>query len=288
MYAAVNMAFGDIVKVTPSSKVVGDMALFLVSHGMSIREFLNLPPDHNLTLPNSVIDMFMGSLGEPPGGWPPHVQSIVLKGQSPRAGRPGELLPPVSLEDTQRQVEEKTGHGISRTDLMSYLMYPEVFLAFDQARSAYSDVSVLPTPVFYYGMEKGQEITVELEEGKTLIVKFLTVGEPHEDGTRTVFYELNGQPREVSITDRTLNVAKKERPKADPANPGHVAAPIPGAVTSVMVDRGQTVKKGDRLLVMEAMKMQTTVYAPVDGRVQDIAVETGATVETKDLLLVIV
>lgn len=287
MYAAVNMAFGDIVKVTPSSKVVGDMALFLVSHGMSMDEFLKLGPDHSQTLPNSVVDMFMGSLGEPPGGWPPAVQEIVLKGQKPRTGRPGELLQPVDLAETKALVEEKVAHEISRTDLMSYLMYPEVFLNFDQARSVYSDVSVLPTPVFYYGMQKGEEITFEIEEGKTLIVKFLTVGEPHEDGTRTVFYELNGQPREVTIFDKTLNIEKKERAKADPAIPGHVAAPIPGAVTSIMVDRGQPVKKGDRLLVMEAMKMQTTVYAPIDGKVQDILVETGATVETKDLLAVI-
>ena len=287
MYAAVNMAFGDIVKVTPSSKVVGDMALFLVSHGMSIDEFLSLPPDHDLTLPNSVVDMFMGSLGEPPGGWPPHVQEIVLKGKQPRTGRPGELLPPADIGETKREVEKKAGHEISHTDLMSYLMYPEVFLNYDQSRSAYTDVSVLPTPVFYYGIEKGQEITVDIEEGKTLIIKFLTVGEPHQDGTRTVFYELNGQPREVTITDKSLTVETQQRRKADPSEKGHVAAPIPGAVTSVIVDAGQSVKKGDRLLVMEAMKMQTTVYAPIDGRVKEIVVGTGVTVETKDLLMVI-
>ena len=287
MYAAVNMAFGDIVKVTPSSKVVGDMALFLVSHGMSIQEFLRLGPDHHFTVPNSVVDMFMGSLGEPPGGWPPDVQAIVLKGAKPRSGRPGALLPPVSLEETKENVQAKVGHEVSRTDLMSYLMYPEVFLNFDTARQNYGDVSVLPTPVFYYGMEKGEEVSVEIEPGKTLVVKFLTIGEPHPDGTRTVFYELNGQPREVTITDKTLNVQSIQRVKADPGKPGQVGAPMPGAVTSILVDHGQSVKKGDRLLVMEAMKMQTTVYAPVDGRIADIAVETGKTVEAKDLLVVI-
>jgi pyruvate carboxylase len=141
--------------------------------------------------------------------------------------------------------------------------------------------------VFYYGMERGDEITVEIEEGKTLIIKFLTVGEPHPDGTRTIFYELNGQPREVTVDDKSLKSESRDRAKADPSNPGHVAAPIPGAVTSVVVDQGTKVKKGDRLLVMEAMKMQTTVYAPIDGEVAQLLVKAGQTVESKDLLLVI-
>ncbi|MDZ4797222.1 MAG: pyruvate carboxylase [Bryobacteraceae bacterium] len=287
MYAAVNMAFGDIVKVTPSSKVVGDMALFLVSHEMTIPQFLALKPDHHLTIPNSVVDMFMGSLGEPPGGWPPHVQALVLKGAQPITGRPGASLPPTDLEEAKATVEARTGRPVSRTDLMSYLMYPEVFLGFDAARQNWSDVSVLPTPAFYYGMERGDEISIEIEEGKALIVKFLTVGEPHPDGTRTVFYELNGQPREVTVTDRSLQVDTTQRRKADPSKPGHVAAPIPGAVSSVAVSAGEEVEKGARLLVMEAMKMQTTVYAPVAGKIQELLVHAGQTVESKDLLLVI-
>jgi pyruvate carboxylase len=287
MYAAVNMAFGDIVKVTPSSKVVGDMALFLVSHGMSIHQFLSLPPDHHLTFPNSVVDMFMGSLGEPPGGWPPHVQQIVLKGKTPVAGRPGKNLPPTDLEAAKATAESKTGRALSRTDLMSYLMYPEVYTQFDAARQNFSDVSVLPTPVFYYGMDRGEEITVEIEEGKALIIKFLTVGEPHPDGTRTVFYELNGQPREVTVTDRNLSVETTQRRKADPSNPNQVAAPIPGAISLVSVEVGEQVDKGARLLVMEAMKMQTTIYAPVAGTVRELLVSAGQTVESKDLLLVV-
>ncbi|HYO83931.1 MAG TPA: biotin/lipoyl-containing protein, partial [Bryobacteraceae bacterium] len=287
MYADVNMAFGDIVKVTPSSKVVGDMALFLVSHNVSIDDLLSRGPDHGLTLPNSVVDMFMGSLGEPPGGWPEKMQQVVLKGASPRKGRPGELLPPADIAAVEQQASEQAGHPLTRTDLMSYLMYPEVFLAFDRARTTWGDVSILPTPVYYYGMEKGQEVNVDLEKGKTLIVKFLTVGEPHPDGTRTVFFELNGQPREVTVLDRSLKAEVADRLKADPNLPGHVGAPIPGAVTSIMVDQGQPVKKGDRLLVIEAMKMQTTVYAPVDGSISSVAVAAGTTVETKDLLLTI-
>jgi pyruvate carboxylase len=170
---------------------------------------------------------------------------------------------------------------------MSYLMYPEVFLAFDQSRQNYSDVSVLPTPQFFYGMEKGEEVMIELEPGKTLITKFLTVGEAHPDGTRTVFFELNGQPREVVVADKSLKVAVHERAKADPNKSGHVGAPIPGAVTSLMIGLGDQVKKSERLLVMEAMKMQTTVYAPVDGQVREVLVDVGQTVDAKDLLLVI-
>ncbi len=286
-YAEVNLAFGDIVKVTPSSKVVGDMAIFLVSRGMTIQEIEDLGPNHTLTLPNSVIDMFSGSLGEPPGGWPPKLTEVILKGKQPNPGRPGEHLAPVDLQQSQVDLEEKIGHPVSATDLMSHSMYPEVFLQYETARAAYSDVSVIPTPQFFYGMKTGEEIAVELEPGKVLTVKFLTIGEPQADGTRTVFFELNGQPREVSVQDKSLKPLDTSRKKADPAKPGEVGAPIPGAITTVAVKAGQPVKQGDRLLVMEAMKMQSTVYAPVDGTVEEVAVEPGATVQTKDLLLTI-
>jgi len=286
-YADVNMAFGDIVKVTPSSKVVGDLAIFLVSHGMTVDELKKLGPNHNLTLPNSVVDMFSGSLGEPEGGWPAGIQEIILRGKPPQAGRPGEHLPPVDLEKTHAELEKRTGRDISRTDLMSYLMYPDVFLAFDQARQTYGDVAVIPTPQFFYGMERGEEIAIDLEPGKTLIVKFLTIGEPHSEGDRTVFFELNGQPREVTVVDKSLKVVKVARAKADPSKPGHVGAPIPGAVTSLMASTGDQVKKGERLLVMEAMKMQTTVYAPIEGQIREVLVEIGQTVDAKDLLMMI-
>lgn len=286
-YAEVNMALGDIVKVTPSSKVVGDLAVFLVSHHMTVRDLENLPVDHQLQLPNSVIEMLSGSLGEPEGGWPSDLQRIILKGAEPLSGRPGEHLRPVNLAETKTTVEKKLGHKITRTDLMSYLMYPEVFLKFAKARSAYSDVDVLPTPEFFYGLTKGQETTIELEPGKTLIVKFLTISEPHPDGTRTVFFELNGQPREVTIRDKALKPLVSARPKADPAKPGQVGAPIPGSVTTVAFAENQKVRKGERLMVLEAMKMQTTIYAPMDGSVKQKLVEVGDTVEAKDLLAVI-
>jgi pyruvate carboxylase len=286
-YADVNFAFGDIVKVTPSSKVVGDMAIFLVNHNMSMRQFERLGPDHNLTLPSSVIDMFMGSLGEPDGGWPKPLQKTILKGAKPQRGRPGSHLPKVDLDETAKAVGKKIGREPSRDEVLSYLMYPDVFLKFAKARQQWGDVEALPTPAFYYGMKRGEDISVELEPGKTLVIKFQTIGEPHPDGTRTVFFELNGQPREVSIRDRKLEVKEKPKVKADPGQAGQIGAPIPGVVSTVAVELGQPVKKGDRLLVMEAMKMQSTVYSPVSGSVKQMLAQPGQHVEAKDLLLVI-
>jgi pyruvate carboxylase len=286
-YAEANAALGDIVKVTPSSKAVGDLAIFLVNHDMTAQQFERLGPDHNLTLPGSVIEMLSGALGEPEGGWPKRLQKAILKGAKPQRGRPGAHLKPVNFAETASALGRKIGHEPTPDELMSYLMYPDVFLKFAKARQTYGNVDVLPTPQFYYGMQKGDEIAVELEPGKALVIKFLTVGEPHPEGTRTVFFELNGQPREVNIRDKSLDVKVAARPKADPAKPGEIGAPIPGVVSTVAVELNQPVKKGDRLLVMEAMKMQSTVYAPVGGKVTKVLVQPGRHVEAKDLLLVI-
>lgn len=283
MYADVNAAFGDIVKVTPSSKVVGDLALYLISRGMSIEEFTQLKPDHTLTLPNSVIDMLEGSLGVPEGGWPAKVAKIILQSRKPKKAK----LAAVNLDETRTLLEKKISAKPSASDLMSYLMYPDVFTKFARTRAAYDNVEVLPSPQFFYGMQRGEEISFDLEPGKTLIVKYLTASEPHPNGTRTIFFELNGQPREVQVKDKSLKASTAERVKADSTNPAHIAAPIPGAVTSVHVQAGQAVKKGERLLVMEAMKMQTTVNAPGDGKVKEVLVKPGETVEPKDLLVVL-
>jgi pyruvate carboxylase len=263
------------------------MAIFLVSHGMTVREFERLGPDHNLTLPNSVIDMFMGSLGEPEGGWPKKIQKIILRGQKPQKGRPGARIPAVDFKHTAETVEKKTGHKPSHDQVLSYLMYPDVYTKFAKAQQTFGDVEVLPTPQFFYGMQTGEEVTLDLEAGKRLVVKFLTVSDPHPDGRRTVFFELNGQPREVSVRDRSLEVKAPEKVKADPSKHGHVGAPIPGVVASIAVELNETVNKGDRLLVMEAMKMQSTVYAPASGKVTQRLVHAGESVEAKDLLLVI-
>jgi pyruvate carboxylase len=212
---------------------------------------------------------------------------VILRGAKPRKGRPGANLPKVDLEEASAALEKKIGRHPSRDETLSYLMYPDVFVKFARSRQNYGSVEVLPTPQFYYGMDRGEDITVELEPGKTLVIKFQTVGEPHVDGTRTVFFELNGQPREISIRDRKLEVKEAAKPKADPNVPGQIGAPIPGVVSTVAVQLGQQVKKGDRLLVMEAMKMQSTVYSPVGGAVKQLLVQPGGHVEAKDLLLVI-
>ncbi len=287
MYADVNFAFGDIVKVTPSSKVVGDLALFLLSHGISIEEFKNLPVDHKLSLPHSVIDMFQGSLGQPEGGWPPHIAAVVLRGKTPETGRPGEKLPPADLDAAAAHIAEQF-EATSRTDLMSYLMYPDVFAKFAAARAEFGELEVLPSPQFFYGLPERDEITVDLEPGKTIIIRLLTVDEPRPDGMRSVFFELNGQPREIEIRDKSFKeVASAQQRRADPANVGEVGAPIPGAVTNIHVKVDTPVKKGDSLLVMEAMKMQTTVYAPKEGAIRELAVKSGDSVKAGDLLVVI-
>jgi pyruvate carboxylase len=286
-YAEVNLLFGDIVKVTPSSKVVGDLALFLMAKGMKPRDLLQLDIRHDLALPHSVIEMFAGFLGTPPGGWPRKLQKIILRGSQPSRSRPGANLPPVDFAAAGATLEKKLGHSPRQDEVLSYLLYPEVFLKYDRFRQIYGDVSVLPTPQFFYGMRSGEEITVDIEPGKTLVVKFLTVGEPHPDGGRTVFFELNGQPREVTVRDRALQAAAPAHPKVNPGEPGHVGSPSPGVVTNIFVQLQQRVGRGEKLLALEAMKMQSTLYAPIAGRITQLLVDSGQRVDVKDLLLVI-
>jgi pyruvate carboxylase len=288
MYADVNQLFGDIVKVTPSSKVVGDMALFLMTNGMQPGDLLQLGEKHDLSLPNSVVEMFSGALGEPPGGWPTKLQKIILRGAAPLRGRPGANLPPVDFEEEQSGLEKKVGHPVRRDDLLSYLLYPDVFVKYDKFRQIYADVSVLPTPVFFYGLRPGEEITIEIETGKTLIVKFLTISEAHPDGTRTLFFELNGQPREVNVRDRALRVVERAHPQADPADAGQVPAPTAGIISGIAVQVNHTVERGAKLLTLEAMKMQSNIYAPISGRIAKLLVAPGQHVEAKDLLVSIV
>jgi pyruvate carboxylase len=287
MYAEVNQLFGDIVKVTPSSKVVGDMTLFLMANELQPADILKLDEKHDLALPNSVVEMFSGVLGVPPGGWPAKLQKIILRGAAPLKGRPGASLPAVDLAEASEGLSTKLGHAVRHDDLLSALLYPDVFARFDKFRQTYSDVSVLPTPAFFYGLRSGEEITVELEPGKTLIIKFLTSSEPHPDGTRTLFFELNGQPREVNVRDKALRVVERPHPKADPADPGQVAAPTAGIISSIAVHANHSVERGTKLLTLEAMKMQSNIYAPIPGRITKLLVTPGQHVEAKDLLLTI-
>jgi pyruvate carboxylase len=287
MYAEVNQLFGDIVKVTPSSKVVGDMTLFLMAKDMKPKDVLALNGKHDMPFPNSVVEMFSGALGVPPGGWPRKLQRIILNGRAPLKGRPSASLQSANFEQEQKDLEGRLGHTVRRDDLLSYLLYPEVFAKFDRFRQTYSDVSVLPTPAFFYGLKSGEEITVEIESGKTLIIKFLTFSEPHPDGTRTLFFELNGQSRETTVRDKSLRVTERAHPKADPADPGQVGAPTAGVISSVAVQANRAVERGAKLLTLEAMKMQSNIYAPLSGRIVKLWVAPGQQVEAKDLLVTI-
>jgi pyruvate carboxylase len=294
-YAEVNLLFGDIVKVTPSSKVVGDMALFLFSRGIRPADVVNLEPGVT-AFPESVIDMFSGGLGWPPDGWPEPVWKVVLgekkfkearaRYQASSSGRTTEESErEVDLEKLRAELSTKLKRPASDDDLYCHLMYPQVFAAFDKHRHDFSDVSLLPTPAFFYGLQPRQEINVTIEPGKTLIIRLVNVGEPEKDGRRTVTYELNGMTRETFIADRHLAPKIKHRPKADLNDPRQIPAPIPGLIASIAVSVGHKVSKGDKLLMMEAMKMQTTVSAPVDGVVEEVFIALGDTVESKDLLL---
>ncbi|HEX4588913.1 MAG TPA: pyruvate carboxylase subunit B, partial [Gemmataceae bacterium] len=274
MYAEVNRMFGDVVKVTPTSKVVGDMALFMVGNGLTPDDVVN--GKRELAFPASVVEFFEGRLGQPPGGFPKKLQQRVLRGRKPMRGRPGASLPSADLEGTRAELQKRFRHSIGDQELAAYLLYPKVVPEFEEHVRKYSDTSVLPTPVFFEGMTPGEEVEVEIEPGKTLIVKFLTVGDPHPDGTRLIFYELNGQPREVPVHDPAVSGEKiQRRPKADPNDPLHVAAPMPGLVVSVVVAPGEQVARGQKLLTMEAMKMETTLYAEHGGRIAELLVKPG-------------
>ena len=287
MYADVNQLLGDIVKVTPSSKVVGDLALFLLAKGMTCEEVRNLPPNHNVGFPDSVIDMMRGSLGTPPGGWPPKIREILLCRKKALKGRAGAGLPRAELDGAVAEAGRLLRRKGRRRDGLSLLLYPDVFAKFAETRRKHSDVGVLPTPVFFYGLEKDEECIFDIEPGKRLIVKFLTLGEPQANGRRTAFFELNGQPREVPIRDHSLQVGRRAARKATSRNPDHIGAPTPGLVTGVFVVPGDQVEANAKLLTLEAMKMQSTIYAPKPGRVREILVEAGTQVESKDLLLIL-
>ncbi len=279
-YAEVNQLFGDIVKVTPSSKVVGDMTMFLISRGMKASDVPNLEPGA-VGFPESVVDMLSGGLGQPMGGFPPQVVTAVLGDKSTTTKRPGEDLPPLDLEDER----QKLGDNISDDDLYSSLMYPQVWKEFAAFKDRFGDVSVLPTTAYFYGLQPDEEISVSIEAGKTLILKLINVGDSDKSGRRSVNFELNGIARSVMVDDKTLAGEKKGRAKANPANEGEVGAPIPGMVTQIGVSVGQKVTRGEKLLSLEAMKMLTQVNANTDGVVKEIAIAVGETVEAKDLLV---
>jgi pyruvate carboxylase len=282
-YADVNMLFGDIVKVTPTSKVVGDMALFLVANNLTPADTLD--PERELAFPESVVEFFEGRLGQPPGGFPKELQERVLKGRPAITERPGLNLKPADLVAAREKATALLGRPANDRDALSYILYPRVYPDLAAHERSYSDTSILPTSIFFHGPDPAVEHAVELEPGKTLILKLLAVGEPHEDGKRTVFFELNGQPREVEVADRSLASSVREAPMADPADPNQLGSPLPGLVVGVAVNPGDPVRKGQKLLSIEAMKMETTLYAERSGRVDEVLAVVGHQVKTGELLI---
>ena len=291
-YAEVNQLFGDIVKVTPSSKVVGDMALFLFSRGIKPADVVNLEPGAQ-SFPESVVDMMSGGLGWPAGGWPEAVQRVVLgekraaqaKKDFKKGVVPGAVATPANLEKIRKELSETLKREATLDDLYSHLMYPQVFADFAKQVREFSDLSVLPTHAFFYGLRRGEEISVAIEAGKTLVIRLVNVSEVDKDGHRTITFELNGMTREALVTDKKVTPHTKARPKADLADPLQIPAPIPGLIASIAVTVGAKVAKGDKLLTMEAMKMQASVFASAEGVVEAINVQVGDTVASKDLLV---
>ena len=283
-YADANQMFGDIVKVTPSSKVVGDMALMMVAQGLTRAQVED--PSVDMSFPESVVDMLKGNLGQPHGGWPKGISQKVLKGETASTARPGAGMAPVDLEAVRAKVTaELNGFKIDDEDLNGYLMYPKVFLDYMGRHKAYGPVRTLPTKAFFYGMEPGEEITAEIDPGKLLEIRLQTVGEVGDDGEVKVFFELNGQPRVIRVPNRAIKAKTAAKPKAVDGNPSHIGAPMPGAVASVVVTVGQKVKAGDLLLTIEAMKMETGIHADRPATIKALHVQTGSQIDAKDLLI---
>jgi pyruvate carboxylase len=290
-YADANAMFGDIVKVTPSSKVVGDMALMMVAQGLTRAQVED--PAVEVAFPESVVDMLKGNIGQPHGGWPAAILAKVLKGEAPLTERPGASLPPVDLTAVRTKLatdlgldqDDAQGETVDDEDLNGYLMYPKVFMDYRARHRIYGPVRVLPTPAFFYGMQPGEEITAEIDPGKTLEIRLQAVGEVSDDGEVRVFFELNGQPRVIRVPNRAVKAKAAARPKAQDGNPAHIGAPMPGAVASVAVSPGQKVNAGDLLLTIEAMKMETGLHADRPAVIKALHVHAGSQIDAKDLLI---
>ena len=283
VYADVNKLFGDIVKVTPTSKVVGDMALFMVSNNLTNEQVLD--PNKELAFPQSVVGMLDGNLGQPPGGWPVELQKKALRGKKPVLDRPGASLADANFEEESKKLEKMLEHPPTKQDILSSILYPKVFKEFVEFQRDFSDPSVLPTPLFFYGLEPNQEVLIELERGKALIIKLTAISHPHDDGTRHVFFELNGQPREVRVRDKSLVTEIRTQPKADPDNAKHIGSPMPGMISGVVVKTGESIAKGQKLLTIEAMKMETVLYSDRDGVIKELLIKPGDVVASGDLII---
>lgn len=283
MYATVNDMFGDIVKVTPSSKVVGDMAQFMVANDLSPEDVYE--KGDIISFPESVQQFFMGDIGQPEGGFPEKLQRIVLKDKEPFTDRPNKHLPPVDFDTEFKAFREKFSDTLTIQDFLSYKFYPKVFEDGFAFWTEFGDVSTVPSPIFFYGMQMGQDTTIEIAKGKTLLIRLLSIGPVDDNGKRTVFFKLNGQTRNVDVLDRSVKVQKIENKKADKDNVNHIGAPLQGMLSKLLVNKGDAVKKNKPLFVIEAMKMETVVTSTHDGEVLSIDLPAGTLVNTGDLVL---
>ncbi|WP_249869900.1 pyruvate carboxylase [Oceanobacillus saliphilus] len=283
MFRKVNDMFGDIVKVTPSSKVIGDMTLFMVQNDLTEEDIYE--KGDSIDFPDSVIEFAQGYIGQPYQGFPEKLQKIILKDREAINVRPGELLEPIDFKQLRDTLFETLERQVTSFDLISHALYPKVFMDYTKFCETYGDMSALDTPTFFYGMKLGEEIEVEIEKGKTLIVKLVSISEPKEDGTRVFYFDLNGQSREIRVKDESIESLLVTRPKADKSNNKHIGATMPGTVLAVNCSKGDTVEKGDHLLTNEAMKMETTIQAPYSGVIKEIHVDSGDTIEVNDLLI---
>lgn len=281
MYAKVNMMFGDIIKVTPSSKVVGDMTLFMVQNGLTEEDIYE--KGHTLDFPRSVVDFFDGKLGIPYGGFPEKLQKIILRGEKPYLeSRPAD----VDFAKVKEEMKEKN-MPLREEDVSSYCIYPKVFSDYVDRYKKFGDLSVLDTPTFFFGMKPGEEIRVNIEEGKMLLIRLDGVSKADGEGNRKIGFELNGMPREIKVHDKHVADTVVTSRKADKDILGEVGATLSGSVVKLLVEKGGHVKKGEPVIVTEAMKMETTITSPVDGIVSEIHVKPGARIESGDLLMVI-
>ncbi len=283
VYHTVNMMFGDIVKVTPSSKVVGDMALFMVQNDLTEQDIYDRGEE--LSYPDSVISFFQGDLGQPTGGFPEKLQKIILQGRPALTERPGKFAKPVDFAEVKAELAELIGFEPSKTDVLSYLMYPQVFLDYQKSYAQFGDVTLLDTPTFFAGMRLGETINVQIEKGKILIIRLDEIGEPDIEGNRTLFFNLNGQRREINVKDTSIKSTVQAKRKAEPTNREQIGATMSGSVLKVLVKKGDTVEKGQPLMVTEAMKMETSIDARFDGVVEHIYVEEGEGISSGDLLI---
>jgi pyruvate carboxylase len=287
MYAAVNTLFGNLIKVTPSSKVVGDMAIFMVTNNLTTDDVMQRGEE--ISFPESVISFFMGDLGQPTGGFPKKLQKIILKNRKPFTNRPNAHLEPIDFDGEFEAFKKKFQKGFTRTmemeDFLSYTLYPKVYEKAHENYKKYGNLTLVPTENFFYGMKLREEILIDLEPGKTVIIKLLSVGIPNDTGVRTVFFKVNGENRFVEVLDTSLNIKVEQNTKTDPENTNHVGAPLQGSLYKILVKKGQAIKENDPLFVIEAMKMETTVTAFKSGKVEAVALKEGAMVKQDDLVI---